>query len=440
MSAYCRFKYEKAFFSKYSVASQANSTSPEQIINVTGQLLTKPLLSILKHRTVDKSVDKCELTITEGRAASDDEPMDDDLDGLESKLIVRLHCKHGVIKTHRLLLQTPTSLMAPGLPDTRNESRLSIGPKAVKGMIEHFPAARGPKSDPQLIWTFGASEVEVKTLESSLDSRGKAQLATELTISADEFDGYDLFASPITIAFHLREFTATIAFAESMSLPLDLRFTDPTAPLYIDVEGDCTSGLCVISTSNVPGVPSTQHQPSPNPRTSNKTVNLKRRNESMEPGPSKKPMKAVHREENPATSRQASMRPSTSMLPPPLPPSQPAFPARTVKEPLFLPSSSQLSVVDEEAIRQSGLGIEDMNAAELEAMLEGEGEEVAFDFASQRVAEPEPNRGMDANRDHWDMAVDRQDSFELVEDMDMAPTQSRNQQEPIKGFRPLFED
>jgi hypothetical protein len=32
------------------------------------------------------------------------------------------------------------------------------------------------------------------------------QLATELTISADEFDNYDIFATSISLAFHLREF------------------------------------------------------------------------------------------------------------------------------------------------------------------------------------------------------------------------------------------
>ena len=62
--------------------------------------------------------------------------------------------------------------MAPGVPDVPYESRLTIGPRAIKDMIEHFPAARGAKSDPQLIWTFGDSEVEVKSLESSMDNKG----------------------------------------------------------------------------------------------------------------------------------------------------------------------------------------------------------------------------------------------------------------------------
>jgi cell cycle checkpoint control protein RAD9A len=62
--------------------------------------------------------------------------------------------------------------MAPGVPDAPNESRLMIGPRAIKDMIEHFPLARGAKSDPQLVWNFGDSEVDVKSLESSVDTKG----------------------------------------------------------------------------------------------------------------------------------------------------------------------------------------------------------------------------------------------------------------------------
>lgn len=132
----------------------------------------------------------------------------------------------GVTKTHRLPLLTPTALMAPGLPDAINESNLTIGPKAVKDMIEHFPLAKGAKSDPQLIWSFGQSEVELRSLESSFDPKGllvfpnfftviltldigKAQLATELAISSEEFDVYNVYAAPTTIAFHLREFNVS---------------------------------------------------------------------------------------------------------------------------------------------------------------------------------------------------------------------------------------
>ena len=167
---------------------------------------------------------------------------------MESKLIIRLHCKHGgvptslaycvivaeaspswlpsgIVKTHRLLLQTPSSQLHLHVPEALNESHVVIGPKAMRDMIDHFPSTRG-KADPQLIWVFDDAEVHVRSLENSLDGKGEwnllsfgipskaafsgaGQLATELTISADEFENYDIFATPISLAFHLREFNVS---------------------------------------------------------------------------------------------------------------------------------------------------------------------------------------------------------------------------------------
>ncbi|KAK7057232.1 Rad9-domain-containing protein [Favolaschia claudopus] len=433
-SAYCRFKYGRQFFSKYSVGPpDVWVNEDEDGPTVTGQLLTKSLLSILRHRTVEKSVERCELSILDG-APQDNDRSDDDRDGLESRLVVRLHCKHGVVKTHRLLLLTLTAFLAPGIPDADNESHLTVGPRALRDMIEHFPVAKGARSDPQLLWCFGESEVEVKSYESSLDAKGRTQLSTELSISAEEFDLYDIYATPTTIAFHLREFNATIAFAESMSLALDLRFTDPAAPLFIDIEGDNADTLFVISTSQVPGATM--------PSQVSTAANTKKREREETPrdlARIKRPMKAVQRTDaasiaqaDRSASRSQSMattRMAGSMPPPPIPNRPSSHPEENSnlqmtpsssrpKEPLFLPMSSQMSAVDEQVLRDTGLGLEDMNAEELHMMLDGEGEEV--DFTGSQLPPP---------------AVMETDD---PADIEFAATQSSD--DHSKGFQPLFED
>lgn len=117
--------------------------------------------------------------------------------------------------------------MTPGAPNPTNESRLIIGPKALKDLLDHFPIAKGARSDPQLVWTFDEGEVVLKSMESSIDSRGifnhssardyslndcpgKGQLSTEISISSEEFDVYDVAETPTTLAFHLREFNASV--------------------------------------------------------------------------------------------------------------------------------------------------------------------------------------------------------------------------------------
>lgn len=86
------------------------------------------------------------------------------------------HSSAGVVKTHKLLLSTATHLMSPSEPDGSNETTLTIGPRALRDILEHFSPSRGAKHDPQLIWTFKETEVTVKTLKSSLDLKGSSHI------------------------------------------------------------------------------------------------------------------------------------------------------------------------------------------------------------------------------------------------------------------------
>ncbi|KZT65042.1 hypothetical protein DAEQUDRAFT_731898 [Daedalea quercina L-15889] len=496
-SAFCRFKYRRQFFSRYTLTRPAElaefDAGLSDVAPATGQLQTKNLLSILKHKTVEKTVDKCELIITDGDAPAQGD--EDERDSLESRLTVRLHCKHGVVKTHRLLLQTPNSLLAPAIPDVEYHSRLMIGARAVRDMIEHFPLQKGPKSDPQLIWTFNDYDVQVKGMETVMTSKSGPQLATELTISADEFDRYEVFDTPLTLSFHLREFNATIAFAEASSLPLEISFTDPTAPIFIDLTGDLTQSLSVISTSGLGAHAGPARAQSRAPKRK-RVLNEREESADAERGArgesvasDMRSMKVVQAVDRASVARELdgdldagpratpliresmppppmpppSMRPPSMplpTLPPPLslrpPPSRPATArlssasAARAREPLFLPSSqpaeeqelhmpvagplflpgTQLSQEAEQAIRASGLGIERMTAREFAAMLDGDGEEVGF--------------GADVDMDAHEA---REASLEIYEegngdgdgegDIEMEPTQPGGR---AKAFRPLFED
>lgn len=217
-----------------------------------------------------------------------------------------------------------------------------------------------------------------------------------------------------------------------MSLSLDLRFTDPAAPLFIDVEGDNSETLFVISTSQVhgavTGAPSQRYHASGNKK--------RDRDETPADTRNKKPMKAVQKvgSRTPsvphalvpgsaatsvsARSSQREMHddtmPPPSFIPLNIPPARPG----ASREPLFLPTSSQLSVIDEAVLKSTGLGIESMDANELADMLEGEGEEVAFDFASQ---DPDYHNFLERPGN----AENGPDSFELADEAaEIPPTQT----------------
>ena len=228
-----------------------------------------------------------------------------------------------------------------------------------------------------------------------------------------------------------------------MSLPLDLRFTDPAAPLFIDIEGDATETLFVISTSQVQGA-STATQTNNNGNSSSIPNPKKREREQSSSQTSRinKSMKVVQPAgpealniRSSSTSRSGSRVPG-SMPPPSLIPgiNSPQMPRsqghnhndtssskpERKNEPLFLPSS-QTSAADEELLRSTGLGIENMDEQELADMLEGEGEEVDFSYVSQP---PKNFKKLDKNVCHDEMQVDGPESFELVEDDILDGTQS----------------
>ncbi|KAF9564727.1 hypothetical protein CPC08DRAFT_630714 [Agrocybe pediades] len=415
-SAYCRFKYDKQYFTRYRLGNSAGTpaaygSQTEEGQLVQGQVLTKAFLSVLKHKTVEKSVERCVISIQNGDNPDDDE---EERDSLESKLVVRFHCKHGVVKTHRLLLSNPTTLLAPGLLDGVNETRLVIGPKTLRDLLDHFQIARGSKSDPVLIWTLEENEITLRSNEAGLtEARGRTELTTEISLSANEFDVYDPYETPMTVAFQIREFTAAIIYADAMSTPLELRLKDRFFPLVLTVEEDYVQTLFVqaMSSSFQPiHVRASQMQQPTKKRerdpSETETPRMKRPMraaqtidpESVQQGrrapPQPTPMQHSYSEYNQAST-------SRHQLPPP--------PARPTKsEPLFLPSS-QLSAADEEVLRSTGLGIESMNAEELAELLEGEGEEVDF---SQQPRNTQDDFYLDTD-DQNKMEFDGPDSFEL---------------------------
>ncbi|KAK7686260.1 hypothetical protein QCA50_010480 [Cerrena zonata] len=500
-TAYGRIIYSKHFFSRYRVDQPLRDDG----YTVDGQLSTKSLLSVLKPRTVERTVDKCDLLIVYGDSSTNGqneggEGNDEEIDSLESKLIVRLHCKHGVVKTHRLLLSETTRHMAPNVPESPEQSNLTIPPKNLKDILDQFHTGKGKggkNNDLQLIWTFDVDNVFVRAQE-SLTVKGNDPLTTEFIVSADEFTIYDVYAPPTTVAFHLREFGAVMAFAESSNHAVNLQFTVNGNPLFVQPDnGDFYETLFIIALSQFEMPNTTNNNSQTSNRSAQRQIQPQRRKRPLEtdsvhsaspssvngngsergapplsqirqriekapvrPRVPAQPMKAVVSMDRAPSMAQDddSHFPGGSMPPPSLPaslmkqqplsipsqrpaPSQqsqqeareeddspPPTPRRRASQiPLFLPGSqlSQLSKADEEAIINSGLGIEDMDMDEFQAMMEGDGEEVELNSDEENAVKDKDVRM-------------RESSLDIFEaETQLPPTQEST---GSKIFKPLFDD
>lgn len=240
-----------------------------------------------------------------------------------------------------------------------------------------------------------------------------------------------------------------------------MRFTEPAAPLFIEADTDLAAPLFVIATSEVHGadVPAAAGdglQPRGRKRALESaepaSASQRAHRESAAPGSArKKPMKVVVRADS-VRGASASMpppslppAPSNPFAPPPSqryapaqsprasmpPPATPAGRAGSVaeREPLFLPGS-QLSQAASQALRESGLG-EDVDLAELEAMMEDEGEEVnVVPRASQADVDMRAVGEADEEEEERDeLHEEREESLELYDDeyeTQFGPTQDGN--------------
>lgn len=184
----------------------------------------------------------------------------------------------------------------PSASDSPDESRLTVAPKAIRDLIEHFPFPRGPKYDPKLIWKFEDQEIFLRGQDASLEAEGAILFLPFLGMhNSNSFahgknrerldhrtlpqclrvrgirrlrsSRVDLLPHPrISGIFHPRIHTshtldsrprcisytqATLLLAEHLGLNLIIRFLDSTSPIYIEIEGDLADTLFVIATSQI---------------------------------------------------------------------------------------------------------------------------------------------------------------------------------------------
>ena len=207
-----------------------------------------------------------------------------------------------------------------------------------------------------------------------------------------------------------------------------MRFTDTLAPLFIDVEGDCTQGLFVIATSQPPGVPIPASQSNYRPMSSYRK--REREETPTDINRSNRAMKIVRKVEADPMPRNM-IQPRISDSVPPLCPSGPSsrstppallqpsphsIPSEK-EEPLFLPSS-QLTIAENNFLKEAGLGdIETLG--DLNALLEGEGEEVEFP-----PSQVQGTSGSKLNQNRSELQSEKRSESIGFDDMDFGPTQA----------------
>ncbi|XP_069874312.1 cell cycle checkpoint control protein RAD9A-like isoform X2 [Dipodomys merriami] len=205
-SAYACFLFAPLFFQQYQVAASD--------------------LDTLRCKIQMKTVEKCCISLS----------------SRSSSLVIQLHCKYGVKKTHNLSFQDCESLQAVFNP--------ASCPHVLRAPARVLGDAILPFSPALAEVTLGIGRGRRVILrsyqEEEADSTVKA-MVTEMSIGEEDFQQLQA-PEGVAITFCLKEFRGLLSFAESANLPLSIHFDAPGRPAIFTIEDSLLDGHFVLAT------------------------------------------------------------------------------------------------------------------------------------------------------------------------------------------------
>ncbi|XP_012580749.1 PREDICTED: cell cycle checkpoint control protein RAD9A isoform X2 [Condylura cristata] len=219
-SAYACFLFAPLFFEQYQAATPGQDP-------LRCKILMKSFLSIFRSLALlEKTVDKCCIS----------------LNGRGSRLVVQLHCKYGVRKTHNLSFQDCESLQAVFDP--------AVCPHVLRAPARVLAEAVLPFPPTLAEVTLGIGRGRRVILrsyqEEEADSTVKA-MVTELSLGEEDFQQLQA-QEGVAITFCLKEFRGLLSFAESANLPLSVHFDTPGRPAIFTIADSLLDGHFVLAT------------------------------------------------------------------------------------------------------------------------------------------------------------------------------------------------
>ncbi|XP_076971676.1 cell cycle checkpoint control protein RAD9A isoform X2 [Tamandua tetradactyla] len=219
-SAYACFLFAPLFFQQYQAVVPGQDP-------LRCKVLMKSFLSVFRSLAMlEKTVEKCCISLNDR----------------SSRLVVQLHCKYGVRKTHNLSFQDCESLQA--VFDPALCSHMLRAPARVLGeAVMPFPPALAEVT----LGICHGRRVSLRSYqEEEADSTVKA-MVTEVSIGEEEFQQLQA-QEGAAITFCLKEFRGLLSFAESANLSLSIHFDAPGRPAIFTIEDALLDGHFVLAT------------------------------------------------------------------------------------------------------------------------------------------------------------------------------------------------
>ncbi|KKK15089.1 DNA repair protein [Aspergillus rambellii] len=243
-TAYSAFAFgADSFFESYSfgiVRNVGNSRSlrPNKF---TCQVYLKALLSVFKGRTSgrdkDTAVERCVFELQE------------DLDETECRLIIKMICGLGVIKSYKLTYES-TTIQHAVFDRSKATNEWSIEPKFLKEITDHF----SPSAEQLDIYSESTKAIFTSFTTKITDGKEILRQPVHTSVAIDKKDfEYFLAEDSLHVAISLKDFKAVISHAETAQVMIAARYTRPCRPLQLAYEFEGVKSEFTLMTTGEAG-------------------------------------------------------------------------------------------------------------------------------------------------------------------------------------------
>ncbi|KAJ9607780.1 hypothetical protein H2200_007858 [Cladophialophora chaetospira] len=244
-TAHAAFTLKSSFFNKYHFSPGSRTTPGPALPKQWSCKLQnrKALLSIFKRRLGDRDKEgglencECELQANPDQA--------------ECRLVFRLHCRQGVVKTYRLFYETG-EIMHATFDQLGSTNYWTASSRTLRDVVDYF----GPKTD-QLDWSFQNGKVTFTSYTEKIQAGReilKQPMHTSVAVERKDFNDFNV-QEGLHIGTMVRDFRSIIAHAETMRTHVTARYSRGNRPMQITYgEGGLTAEFTLMTrgSTNVP--------------------------------------------------------------------------------------------------------------------------------------------------------------------------------------------
>ncbi|KAK3085066.1 hypothetical protein FSP39_023670 [Pinctada imbricata] len=214
-SAYGCFLFSPTFFQHYDDGSGQICSQDSEEDTMRCKIFMKSCLSVFRSMSnIEKTVERCQITLNLEKA----------------RLVFKLYCKHGIVKTHNLAFIECETLQAVFSKDLL-PNKLTAQAKLLVDAVVNFQ-----NNQEEVTLTVSPEKILLRNYVDDEPDPTKV-IHTVLSMDPDEFDNCQVGVDT-SITFCLRELRAILYFVDITGMPLSVQFETAGRPVIFTIDAD----------------------------------------------------------------------------------------------------------------------------------------------------------------------------------------------------------